>query len=182
MRLWSFQPAEVAEQLLAGESFHCDPALSELYSMDDALIREAYDWLAAEMEHSVARPDSVELPVWAWFRNHGEERKPDRRRYFFKGHPRSDPILELEVPDELVVLTDFDDWHSVLNGSPILAEEEWEQDEYRSFTADELLESWQQVFSVEAKDFVQATLWTIEPQWLVRIHWLGPAAAPKAEH
>lgn len=170
MRLWSLQPREVAERLLAGERFVCDPVLAECYNLDDN-FRQAYGWLIGEMEQTIPRPDSVELPVWAWYRNYGEQRKPDRRRMLYNRYPREDAILELEVPDGLVLLSDFDSWHAVLNRFPILTEEEWEADPDREFSPEELAVNWRRVFDCGSKSFVQACLWTIEPEQLLKVHW-----------
>ena len=171
MRLWSFQPKEIADELCSGARFICDPELSAHYGPYEE-FRRAYDWLMVEMEERIPRPAGVELPVWAWARNHGEIRKPDRRRMLFSHYAKSDVILELDVPDELVVLSDFDDWHAILNGVPIMSEEEWISSWDREFSEEEIRESWKKVLSVEHKEFVQACLWTIEPEWLVQVHTL----------
>lgn len=171
MKLWSFQPRDVGEALRRGERFICDPELSTHYASYEE-FRRAYDWLIVEMGQKISRPEGVELPVWAWARNHGKIQRPDRRRMLFNRYAQSDVILELEVPDRLAILSDFDDWHCVLNGVPIRSDEEWEHDPDREFTEEEIRKSWKQVLTVENKEFVQACLWTIEPEWLIRVHSL----------
>lgn len=171
MRLWSFQPEKVADELLSGHRFICDPRQSSYYDPYEE-FRRAYDWIGAQVEERVPRPDGVELPVWAWALNYGLAQRPDRRRMLFRNFARTDVILELEVPDELVILSDFDDWHCVLNDIPIRTDAEWEHDADREFTVDETRRSWQRIFSVEGREFVQACLWTIEPEWLIQAHSL----------
>lgn len=171
MRLWTLQPSAIADQVESGERFSCDPTIAECYNLDEQ-FRASYHWLVAEMSPLIPRPEGVELPIWAWAKNYGLNQKPDRRRLLFSNYSKDDAILELEVPDGLVLLSDFDEWHSVLNNCPIQSDEEWELEPDREFSEAEKLESWKQVFAVESKDFVQACFWTIEPEYLVKVHRL----------
>lgn len=55
-------------------------------------------------------------PVWAW------HKRPDLRSYRFFGDDqgpshRTDYLITIDVPDELVLLSEFGLWHCVLNSS-----------------------------------------------------------------
>lgn len=176
MRLWTLQPSAIADRVESGERFVCDPALAECYNLDDQ-FRASYHWLIGEMTPTIPQPDGVELPIWAWAKNYGISQKPDRRRMLFNSYSKDDAILELEVPDGLVLLSDYDDWHFVLNNCPIQSDEEWEIDPDREFSEAEKFESWKQVFSTESKGFVQACFWFIEPEYLVKVHRLRTRSA-----
>lgn len=168
MKLWSLQPLEVAEKLLQGEPYICKPELSDFN--DDFGFTRAYDWLFTHMETSIPKPENVTWPAWAWAKHYGGGGKPDRRRQMFSNYQERDVILELEVPDSEVLLSDFDDWHAVLNNCEIITDEEYYADEDRVYTPEEKSATWQQIFDVETKEFVQACLWQIKPEYLVRIH------------
>lgn len=168
MKLWSLQPNLVAAQILSGEPFTCDPELSNFVGLDDFI--RSYAWLMGEMELQIPRPEHVLSPVWAWYKNYGANTKPDRRRQMFKGYDGLDSILELEVPSNEVLLTDFDDWHAVLNNCEIVSDEEWYANQDREYTAEEKAATWQRIFEVEEKDFVQACVWEIKPEHLVKVH------------
>lgn len=78
----------------------------------------AYDWLATRMEAMIGgRPSPRALPLWAWQQYDGAARpRPDLRS---SGHlPRGTRgiRIEFEIDDSAVVLSDFMDWHFVLNG------------------------------------------------------------------
>ncbi len=179
MKLWTLQPHSVAEKLKAGEPYVCDPLISS-FSNDDDFIK-SYDWLVSEMAKVIPQPEHVRWPAWAWHTNYGVQTKPDRRRGMFNNYDELDSILELEVPDELVLLSDFDDWHCVLNNCAIMSDEEYEawpeKDEWDCavYTDEFKLDSWKKVFRSNT-EFVQACIWTIEPEYLVKVHPLRKKA------
>jgi hypothetical protein len=170
MKLWSLQPKEVADALERGEPYICTPKLAEYYEEEDS-FRLAYDWLVSEMELSIPKPDGVTLPAWAWFRHYGVNTKPDRRFLMFNSYALSDyVILELEVPEDEVLLSGFDDWHLVLGDSPIFTEEQYREDDYPEHTEAEKRESWRRIFEIENVEFVQACVWQIKPEHVVKLH------------
>lgn len=170
MKLWSFQPNAVIEKLLAGEEHICEPALSWYYNDEDMGFKNAYDWLCVEMAKSIPKPAAVKLPIWAWATHHGGQAKPDRRTLLFNRYPKDESILELEVPDDEVLLSDWDDWHSILNNWEIRTPKEWEEDEDREYTEAEKLATWPRVFDVGTKDYVQACFWKLKPAYVVKAH------------
>jgi len=175
MRLWTLQPNEVAEKLLAGETFICDPKLSSF--ADDEAFNNAYEWLVERMELKTPKPENVTWPVWAWHTNYGAQMKPDRRRQMYSSYDQLDAILEIEIPDDEVILSDFDDWHCVLNNFAIMSDEEYENWEEKDkwdcpvYTDEYKLNSWEKVFRSDG-EFVQACFWMIKPEHLVKVHKL----------
>jgi hypothetical protein len=178
MRLWTLQPVEVAAQVLRGERFVSDPLLAENYQ--DDLFQAPYHWLMECMEETIHRPADAAIPIWAWHTNYGLQQKPDRRRGLYRGYAKTSFVtLELEVPDELVLLSDFDDWHCVLNNFPVFTAEEEDEatawphgrDEWGIPLYDEQfkLESWRRIFRSDGS-YVQACFWAIEPSYLVKVH------------
>ena len=103
-------------------------------------------------------------------------------RHFTKPHV----CIELEVPDEEIVLSDFDAWHFVLNDfcySQCHSLEEYEQLEkqYESLSDAEKkkarMESWNKIFDVTPYEnewnrngeYIQATFWEIKPEYVVDV-------------
>lgn len=126
-------------------------------------FRRAYDWLAEQMvQRGLIRPDPGFYPLWAW---------PDYDKlcssYLRPDGPvtvLSDQVyLEIDVPDSLVLLSDYELWHLVLNGSRATEKEKalwprlmfdlkWRDPYYRT------------------KDFtVQATFWTLGIECVSRV-------------
>ena len=82
--------------------------------------------------------------------------------------------IEFEVDQDFVLLSDFDDWHMVLNNSYIAGSEQ-EFDEFYSFSSCDMQEriekSWVKIFDIEKcvpnwstpldQKSIQATLWEV---------------------
>jgi hypothetical protein len=88
---------------------------------DPALVWEespwvaSYAWMAKQMRQRLGEPPAgVLLPVWAWNAHYGATKKPDLRGWAFSGY--DDWLVELEIPKERVLVSDFQLWHFVLNG------------------------------------------------------------------
>lgn len=168
MILWTFQPREVTEILEAGESFSCDPALAGWLNHSPH-YSEAYQWLARTMAREIPSEESPQFPVWLWHTAHGEREKPNRRKYFFSG--LSHDLLTLTIPDHKVMLSSFRKWCSLLDLQREITEaggdeafavaEDWTLEELRDYR--------NSIFELEDAGFIQATTWTLEPQWLTEI-------------
>jgi hypothetical protein len=100
--------------------------------------------------------------------------------------------LEIEIPDSQVLLSDYNNWHNVLNGwynDNSMNRDEWEAERewYRSLNGKEaekaLLESWERIFDVtpfECGDgwrrnacFVQATFWKFHLADVKKVQYLA---------
>lgn len=178
MRLWTFQPPTVLEDLRNGCSFCCNPLLSEQIQ-DFPDFRRSYDWMVKSMEARLTasqRPAGVSYPVWAWYVSYDAHRRPDRRFRMFN-NCREQSLIEIEVSEDRVLLSDFDDWHCVLNNFPILPESFYENEESNgrgpydlvdAMTREEVETTWESIFDVQGKAFIQACLWEIRPEDIVR--------------
>jgi len=111
MIMWTVQPMTVYQQLLREGTFHCDP--KQAWAMDDELFRPAYEWLAGQMTRKIGpAPMNVTVPIWAWYRWGWQHKRPDFRYY----HDYPDQVcLEVEVPEEQVLLSEFEVWNCILN-------------------------------------------------------------------
>ncbi len=57
-------------------------------------------------------PEGVAFPVWAWYMWENVRKKPDLRRERWGNGFQGDRFacMEIDISDEKVVLTDFDEW------------------------------------------------------------------------
>ena len=181
MRVWTVQDKAAYDDLCEKGVLRCDPTSAELLTMDE--FRRAYDWLVSEMKVRVGEPpEGVRYPIWAWYLLSGKNVKPDLRRTEFRGFVGENYVLEAEIPDQSVLLSDEIEWHFVLNNwyfpyapdddeEAIESEDEWfdglppqEQERVKR-------ESWKGVFD-EARcpwNFVQATFWELQKDQIVSV-------------
>ena len=177
MIVWSIQPINVYEQILKTGYYHCDGRKV------DKFFRESYQWLCKEMIEKIgAPPKGVKYPVWAWHTRNFKHKKPDLRNasYSFRGDKMV--CLELQIPDNEILLTDFDAWHFVLNkwylNTNCWDEETYDKDhecldslsqEQREI---EIEKSWQGIYNLNPKEtdwncrgkYIQATFWEIKKE------------------
>lgn len=111
MILWTIQTEDAWSELQDRGVLRATRQQSE----KDFLL--AYQWMIEQMERRLApRVQRNQFPVWAWRQWENEVRaKPDLRS---SGHiPKGERgvRIEFEIPDDLVLLSDFHLWHYVLN-------------------------------------------------------------------
>lgn len=148
----------------------------------------AYKWMADQMAGKIAPPPAgVEAwPVWAWFKK--DETgfvDPNDEEYEDQGLW----VLTFEADTEQVVMSDFGDWHHVLNGWYLadrhtadegLAEDEafskelesagieWADRPYPEPFWQRVTKSWERVFDVrEGEHGVQATFWVLNASQVI---------------
>ncbi len=177
MQLWTIQPLEVVDILITKQEFICDS--SKAFGLIDNAFTDAYNWLVKEMEKRIGpRPTGVEYPIWAWHTRNFKRKRPDLREGGYGKRGEEAACIEIDIPDNEVVLTDFDEWHTILNDSysdDTYTEEDWDaaHDWFDSLSVDKQREvkevSWQHVFNIDPykSDFrvrgsyIQATFWKL---------------------
>lgn len=184
MKLWTIQPKEIYDYTMKNGIFITD--IEKSYWYQD--LKDAYNWYIKKMIEKISKPDNVILPIWAWYRWNGKEKKPDLRYNRFKetGDNELYALITLEVPDSEVLLSEYDNWHCVLNNSYLDTEsnneKEWDRihDWLESLDNCEyernIVESWDKIFNVELiKDptnwrnngfDVQATFWILKKEYI----------------
>ena len=186
MQLWTIQPKAVYDLILKTGVYRCDPFKSEMLKpLDEAcegilepVFQRKYDWLVGRMEQRIGkRPDGVIYPVWAWYRYEGSDKPDLRKERWSNGNPGTlMACILLDIPDDRVVLSDFGNWHHVLNGWPIVDTED-EADKADAYMdtltepeKDNFLDNnWERVFETDVFDNgwtsrgqdVQATFWEL---------------------
>lgn len=186
MRVWSIQPEKLYEDLKIKKALHCDPTQSELIS--ECGFGPAYDWLVRQMKERVGLPPKgVLYPFWAWHTLEWKHQRPDLRRMEFRAYKGDQVCLELEIPDNMVLLSNENTWHIVLNDgyygdSSNEQEAEIEDHWFESLPLDEKavvkMKSWKKIFNVSPPyedawecqgKYVQATFWELRLDQVVAV-------------
>lgn len=76
-----------------------------------------YDWMREQLREKVGPGPRGAYPVWVWYQYSNEsKRRPDLRHRALLPTGSQGVRFELEVPDEALLLSDFELWHLPLNG------------------------------------------------------------------
>jgi len=102
--------------------------------IDSEWFGQAYQWMCRQMAKRLPTYQG-HFPWWAWHRWDTSSAKPDlrNRQMLHGGVPPGTPMvrLELDLPADRVLLSDFDLWHFVLNPGYL----GWTEAETDAFTA-----------------------------------------------
>ncbi|AWI06755.1 DUF3841 domain-containing protein [Clostridium drakei] len=112
MKLWTIQNFNLYEKFKETKSFNAD----ENYVWDDIIFQ--YKWMVEQMKKRIGLPTSekIKYPIWAWCQWNGvKQKRPDLRYSAHLPKGTNGVLLELEVNDKSVLLSDFDDFNGVLN-------------------------------------------------------------------
>lgn len=172
MILWTIQPADVCRSLQERGSLHADPELwTDMYPSLEA----AYRWMTGQMARRIPGFRG-HYPWWAWRQWALDRPRPDLRnvRTYRSG---SNVLLKLDVPDQEVLLSDYNAWHAVINVWPIadteaeyeILEQEISDRQQTSRPFDEELDrkiqkSWERIFDLDG----------------LKTHWMYPEGSVQA--
>ncbi len=188
MKLWTVQPISVLERLEQNQVYRCDESLCGWNDTEEHL--QAHQWMARQLEQRVsAPPEGVKFPLWAWHTTYGKHEAPDFRKSMFRRYEDQRVCIELDIPDDKVLLSDYDAWQEVLNDEYIdfaLSEEDYrlERANYESLMPEEQLEvkvkSWERAFGIlpyrnnwrRIGFFVQACFWEIKLEYVKSVRRL----------
>lgn len=111
MILWTIQSIDAWKELQVSGILRC---YDQFVEIEDYV---AYKWMIEQMEKrvSVKRPENA-FPLWACYQWDGEQhKKPDLRSSDHLPKGQKGVRIEFQINDHLVLLSDFDLWHFVLN-------------------------------------------------------------------
>lgn len=184
MIVWTIQPYKIYQEILDSDSFYCNPKLS-INLKDDVDFLRAYHWIIRQMIKRIGpSKESNAYPIWAWYRSHDyKHQRPDFR--WVKDYP-DEVCMELEIPEEEILLSDFQGWHFVLNDwyySDAMNQDEWDSKDkwFNELPAkkQQLVKekSWQRIFDVTPRHgewdangkSVQACFWSIEKKYIRKV-------------
>lgn len=195
MRLWTIQGIEIYKQIKSNGYAYCsNPSWG-----DEPCFMYAYRWMAQQMRQRIGEPPikEIEYPIWAWYQyDSSKKRKPPRSTV---NVPEGlSAYMEIEMPDNDVLLSDFDSWSSVLNQGPIddwkriyktidaLEKEEGRYLQYGDYPQnirDRIEKSWETIFDLNRRDdivgkkhkrnrSIQATFWILKKEHIVSVECL----------
>lgn len=187
MRLWTIQPIEVYEEIEKNGYYACNiEKAREGDEYFDICFKDAYDWLVEKMKEKIGEPpEGICYPVWAWHTYDWKRKSSDlRARQGKRGQKMV--RLEIEIPDNEVVLTDFDAWHNVLNKWYAIDcnnEEEYdiEYAKFEKLSPEEqkriTIESWNKIFDLTPINtdwiingaYIQATFWKLNKDQIKKV-------------
>ena len=195
MRLWKIQGIEIYEQLQRDGVAYCTKPVWS----DDEKFMKAYHWMADQMKQRIGEPPikGIEYPMWAWYQyNSAKSNKPPRS--YLDIQEGVSAYMEIEVPDNEVILSDFMNWHNVLNQFPLtdwkrinkktdLLEKEAGKslrfEDYPVETQKEIEKTWEAIFDLNRRDkevgrthkrnrSIQATFWMLKPEYIISVEFL----------
>ncbi len=176
MLLWTIQPIEIWNMIQETGVYRCDP--EQCWAVEPE-FQEKYNWLISIMKARIGVPPAgVTYPVWGWYMQNGKRTKPDlrRERWHYGWGNEEYVCIELEIPDDQVLLSDFDVWCIVLNNGLISKTEEEDKEIYAYYdTLDPAAQqaykekNWERVLDISPLNnhwtkrgsWVQATFWEL---------------------
>ncbi len=185
MKLWTIQ-SEDAWRTLNDKGV----LLADHNRIVEKSFHTAYSWMAEQMTYKLSKkPSNAVYPLWAWYMWEGKRKRRDMRGTGYAVPGERIVQLMIDVPDHLVLLSDFDSWHLVLNKNYYPVDEqddnqfdseytaagiEW-KDLYSSQFHDKIVRSWQRIFSLEPNEYItpadsiQATFWELKREWVLKV-------------
>ena len=183
MIVWTVQPRAALDRIASGGTFRCRPELSYNLSKADSL-QGPYRWLMERMREKIGpEPAGVVSPIWAWHTWNFRRECPDTESAAFLKRTEEKVLLTLDIPENALVLTDFDGWQFVMMNAYVSAEatkEAYEALEKRldSLTGEALREavlaSRENVFLTDPVNneylirgrYIQATFWEVRAGYI----------------
>lgn len=183
MRLWTIQPISVLNILNeTGEFFAKEEFLDDYF-------KKSYKWLSEKMIEKIGCPKNknIRFPIWAWHTRNFQHKKPDLRENLYGEKDEWYVCMEIEIPDNEVVLSDFDAWHFVLNNwylnTDCYDEETFDKDYewLNSLSHKEktkaIKDSWNGIFRIDPYEsdwccrgkYIQATFWCLKKEQVKKI-------------
>lgn len=168
MRIWTTQTIFFWNQLQEQGVIHCNTSKS--WGAID--FKEAYDWMAAQMTNRIGpAPEGVDYPIWGWQQVGCYKKEYHGRLSDCGGDDDEFVFITADIPDNLVLLSDFDDWHCVLNHIHTdFQRRKSEPDEEAA-----IIRSWDAIFDLNRRGryirhrrnrTIQATFWELRLEWV----------------
>ena len=157
MKVWTIQPWSVWLQLKKNGVYYANENLSQLLHPRDHLLEDeftkAYRWMTKQMKEKISLPpENMNTPIWCWYAQ--DDHIVPKNRYY-----SNQACIELELPANKILLSDFDLWHVVLMDGFVPPDdmdfEKYSREDDRIEGLPELEkqkiieESWQHIFDVK---------------------------------
>ena len=113
IRLWTCQTPALFNMVMENGVAYCN---QESWLYND--YTEAYKWMAQQMLKRIGKPEieNVKLPLWAWKYYNGKSSPKPRRSIDLFGTGDEELIyMELLIPSNRLLVSDFDLWNYVMS-------------------------------------------------------------------
>ena len=187
MKLWTTQPVAFYEELMEKGINYCKQVsqMAEDYHV-------AYQWMVEQMLERIGEPPlpDIKQPIWAWYQYTCKKKRKPTLSSLNKTNPEEREVLmELEMPDCVVLLSDFDLWHYPLNHWFLGADRKLDKlcepyyghtefDKRPSEVQRVIMDSWVKIFDLNHRNryyaskarknrSIQATLWLVKKEYVV---------------
>ena len=197
MRVYTIQTVDFYDELLQNGVVYCN---QESETCKDCKVQ--YDWMVEQMCKRIGEPPmpDIKYPVWVWLQyNSKKDPIPPMSPKDILPEQEKAVMLELEVPDDAVLLSDLDLWIHPLNGWEICGKKEskrfekekdaYEKEHGKCFhlnqwspaIQDKIVATWERVFDLDWIDpyqapsprknrSIQGTIWLLRKEWLKVAH------------
>ena len=197
MKVYTIQTIGFYEELLQNGVAYCN---RESEWCKDCKV--SYDWMAEQMRKRVGDPPIPEIkyPVWVWLQyNNKKDPMPPMSPKEIPSGQETAVMMELDVPDDAVLLSDLDLWIHPLNEWKICGKKEcklfdkeietYEKDHGKCLhlsdlpqsMQDKIVATWERVFDLDWIDpyqatnkrrnrSIQGTIWLLRKEWLQVAH------------
>lgn len=110
MRLWTVQSEEWYKKLKTDGKISCN-----IDMIPDLLYEPMYAWMSEQMKERLGSDKyDADYPIWAWAIFEGKNKRPDLRKIEFSHCDYPSYFLEVEIPDDEILLSDEEDWNIVM--------------------------------------------------------------------
>ena len=197
MKVYTIQTVAFYEELMRNGIAYCT---RESHWCRDNQVQ--YDWMADQMHKRIGEPPFPEIkyPVWVW-QQYNSRKDPIPPMSPKDIHPEENEavMLELEAPDNEVLLSDLDLWILPLNSWSISGKREdkllykelgeyekthgkcYQIHEYPPTIRQKIIDSWERVFDLDSFDpyqsahirknrSIQGTIWYLRKEWVKVAH------------
>lgn len=148
--------------------------------------RSQYGWMAKQMRKRIGEPPipDIKYPVWVWLQCESKKRPaPPMSPSEIQDGEEMTVMLELDVPDDAVLLSDFMLWHLPLNNGAICTKQEtkiYEQSSPEN-QQERMIATWERIFDLDTCDpyitmtkrqnrAIQGTIWLLRKECLKVAH------------
>ena len=197
MRVYTIQTVAFYEELMRNGVVYCN---RESECCLDSKVQ--YDWMAEQMRKRVGEPPRPEIkyPIWVWYQYISKKRPvPTMSSKDMEKEETEAVMLELEVPDNQVLLSNYFIWHLPLSHWAICNKNEdkqlykelgeyekahgkcYEMHEYPENIQRKIIATWERVFDMNLHDpyivtcrrqnrSIQGTIWLLRKEWIKVAH------------
>lgn len=180
MKLWTRQDESVLKEIEEKGTYRATKlSILNKYGSCSDVYFHVYEWYTQAGAHFVEKPKDVKYPIWLAT---GDKYKI--------GPIKGQALLELEIPDDQVIIMDTAKWDYILNYW-YLPVDDADAKQYKEklsaagvnnptamymqnfhpILKREVEESWMRLFdnTIRYSDISQATVWEIRKEWIVKV-------------